>query len=208
MDDIEYELLIDTIEKKRTARGARNKKIGSKSTYCGLLSDRLTPSQLKKKNGDVKMYKLNTPCNNWKDFMAMPVDIQKEYIQNIQQKFNVSAIQIAEMMGVRPETLRLHTCKVFGKYFLGIKKPSKQQLEDFQRWVAGEVEEEEETKEEETKEATVPILSWPKAQIQSTTPEKPYGNITFNGSVDSCINQLKMVFSNIHSDSITMTINF
>ena len=100
MTDFDY----DVFQKKRTAASARRKKNGSRSKYCGLPSDKLTKSQLNKLNGKVVSYNMKAPMK-WKQFVAMPVDLQKDYLNGLIQSFEVSQKQLAEMFGVHPCTL-------------------------------------------------------------------------------------------------------
>ena len=100
MNDFDY----DVFQKKRTAASARKKKNGSRSKYCGLPSDMLTKSQLKKLNGKVVSYNMKAPMK-WKQFISMPADLQKDYLNGLIQSFEVSQQQVAEMFGVHPCTL-------------------------------------------------------------------------------------------------------
>lgn len=99
-----YEFEKDCAEKKRIASGARHKKNGSRSKYCGLPSDHLTQSQLKKLNGKVVSYKMREPMN-WKEFSALPKDLQQQYLDELHQSFHVGMKQFAAMLGVHPATV-------------------------------------------------------------------------------------------------------
>ena len=100
MNDFDY----DVLQKKRTAAGARHMKRGSRSKRCSLPSDNLTPAQLKRRNGPVSTYKLDEPMR-WDDFKAMPVDLQKQYLTNLVETYNVSIFKIADMLGVNTMTI-------------------------------------------------------------------------------------------------------
>lgn len=99
-----YEFEKDCAEKKRIASGARHKKNGSRSKYCGLPSDRLTQSQLKKLNGKVVSYKMREPMK-WKEFSTLPKDLQQQYLDELHQSFHVGMKQFAAMLGVHPATV-------------------------------------------------------------------------------------------------------
>jgi len=99
-----YEFEKDCAEKKRIASGARHKKNGSRSRYCGLPSDHLTRSQLKKLNGKVVSYKMREPMN-WKEFTELPKDLQQQYLDELHQSFHVGMKQFAAMLGVHPATV-------------------------------------------------------------------------------------------------------
>ena len=100
MNDFDY----DVLQKKRTAAGARHMKRGSRRKRCSLPSDHLTPAQLKRRNGPVSTYKLDAPMR-WDDFKAMPVDLQKQYLTNLVETYNVSTFKIADMLGVNTMTI-------------------------------------------------------------------------------------------------------
>lgn len=103
MTDFEY----DCLQKKRLAGQAKYRKRGSKSKKCSLPSDRLTNKQWKDKCGPVITYSLNKPMT-WDDFKKMPVDIQAQYITNLQQNYGVTAVDLGDMFGVRALTVRKH----------------------------------------------------------------------------------------------------
>lgn len=85
MTDAAYLFQQNVRERKSSSRGARAKKNGSKSRSCKLSTDYMTPAQIKKRNGDVKVYQLKKPMN-WETFKAMPHDLQSEYISFLLSK--------------------------------------------------------------------------------------------------------------------------
>ena len=97
MNDFDY----DVLQKKRTAAGARHMKRGSRSKRCSLPSDNLTPAQLKRRNGPVSTYKLDTPMR-WDDFKAMPVDLQKRYLTNLVETYGATNEMLGDMFYVHP----------------------------------------------------------------------------------------------------------
>ena len=92
MHDFDY----DAMQKKRIARGATHMKRGSKSKKCSLPHDGLTPAQLRRLNGPVSTYKLDEPMN-WESFKAMPEDLQKQYIRNLQDTYQANDHMLAKM---------------------------------------------------------------------------------------------------------------
>lgn len=104
MTDFDY----DCLQKKRIANQAKYRKRGSRSKKCNLPSDRLTHKQWKERCGPVVTYNLSNPMN-WEDFKQLPVYIQAEYITNLQNKYGVTAVDLAEMFGVKPLTVRRHS---------------------------------------------------------------------------------------------------
>jgi hypothetical protein len=103
MDDF----TLDVVQKKRIAQGARYRKRGSKSRKCSLSTDYMTAGQWKKRNGEVMSYQLNKPMQ-WTEFKATPVHIQKEYTQNLIERFCVNATKLSDMFGVSTPTIRKH----------------------------------------------------------------------------------------------------
>lgn len=95
MHDFDY----DAMQKKRIARGAAHMKRGSKSKKCTLPSDYLTAAQKRRLNGPVNTYKLDEPMN-WESFKAMPEDLQKKYILNLQETYQANNDMLGKMFGV------------------------------------------------------------------------------------------------------------
>lgn len=92
MHDFDY----DAMQKKRIARGASHMKCGSKSKKCTLPSDYLTDAQKRRLNGPVSTYKLDEPMS-WESFKAMPEDLQKKYILNLQETYQANDKMIGKM---------------------------------------------------------------------------------------------------------------
>ena len=95
MHDFDY----DAMQKKRIARGASHMKCGSKSKKCTLPSDYLTDAQKRRLNGPVSTYKLDEPMS-WESFKAMPEDLQKKYILNLQETYQANNDMLGKMFGV------------------------------------------------------------------------------------------------------------
>lgn len=89
----------DVAYKKRLAASARKRKVGSKSKYCGLPSDKLTAKQWKERNSKMESYKLNEPMA-WEMFQGAPRNIQNEYLEKLQSEYGANAVRVAEMFGV------------------------------------------------------------------------------------------------------------
>lgn len=104
LPDEQWEMIEDSINKKRTAQSARHRR-----THCGksgsvkFPSDYMTKKELKAMNGEVKSYRLNDPMM-WKEFKKLPDDIKTMYIKSIREKYDVPDQYIAEVMGVNPST--------------------------------------------------------------------------------------------------------
>lgn len=107
MNDVEFILKEDIKAKKQAGRGYRYKKNGSKSKKCRLPSDSLSKKEIEKMNGECKVYNINKPMT-YKEFCAMPADIQIMYLENLRDKYGASLLDIANMMGCKYTTLTGH----------------------------------------------------------------------------------------------------
>ena len=117
MHDFDY----DAMQKKRIARGASHMKRGSKSKKCTLPSDYLTAAQKRRLNGPVSTYKLDEPMN-WESFKAMPEDLQKKYILNLQETYQANDKMIAKLFGKSDVTVGEHRKR------LGLKPTGKSRM--------------------------------------------------------------------------------
>ena len=105
MTDERYTFVSDVRDKKRTARGAFNKR-----THCGkggavkFPSDFMSKKEIRAMSGDVKAYKLNDPMT-WGEFKSMPDDLKISYIKALRSKFNVSDTNICVMLGCAQITI-------------------------------------------------------------------------------------------------------
>ena len=117
MHDFDY----DAMQKKRIARGAAHMKRGSKSKKCTLPSDYLTAAQKRRLNGPVSTYKLDEPMN-WESFKAMPEDLQKKYILNLQETYQANNDMLGKMFGVTGVSV----CKM--RHALGIGAMGKSKM--------------------------------------------------------------------------------
>lgn len=103
MSDFEYDCML----KKRLANMARYRKRGSKSKKCNLPCDHMTQKQWKERCGAIMNYNLSKPMN-WATYKSMPTDLQREYISDLHEKYNVNACVLSEMFGVVAATVRLY----------------------------------------------------------------------------------------------------
>lgn len=112
MNEIEYVFTSDIREKKRTARGSRNKKCGAKSQKCSLPYETMTRKELKAMNGSVTNYKMSE-FYSWDEFLAMPGDIQVEYINRMSDHYNIGLSTLSVTLFGRKDdqTLRKHFIK-------------------------------------------------------------------------------------------------
>lgn len=133
MNDFDYE----NLQKKRIAQNATRMKRGSKSKRCTLPSDLLTPAQIKKKNGEVKVMNMNKPVL-WSDFKDWPADIQKEYLDKRMCDFDCTMSALAEIFDVDVVKLR-KTLVDIGfdmRRFMAGRKMTKENRERMLAWIA------------------------------------------------------------------------
>lgn len=115
MSDAEYLFNERMYGGKRIARGAFSKKGGSRSKRCSLPSDKLTPKQLKERNGKVISYNLNKPMS-WKTFKSLDDETQSQYIYTLAHKYHARSMDVAEMFGLNPSYFSTYiTGKSYGK---------------------------------------------------------------------------------------------
>ena len=117
MDDAKYVLLMDTIDKKKTARGYY-KKVRGGGKYVKMPSDTLTEGEKKKMNGPVVSYNLTQPYT-WGEFKKLPDHIQVEYFRSINRAYTTNAAWLGEMFGVSSDTvirwMKAHNIKSFDR---------------------------------------------------------------------------------------------
>ena len=94
MTDFDFEVK----EKKALARSAKYKVNGSRSKKCTLSTDFMSPSQIKKMNGEMISYNFNKPMS-LDEFNRLPADLGKEYILQLVEKFGGNYSSLAEMFG-------------------------------------------------------------------------------------------------------------
>lgn len=99
MTDFEFEVK----EKKQLARSARYKVNGSKSRKCTLATDYMTPSQIRKMNGEMVTYNINKPMT-LEEFKRLPPDIGKEFIIRLVDLYGCNYSSLSEMFGCSRNT--------------------------------------------------------------------------------------------------------
>lgn len=133
MNDFDYE----NLQKKRIANNAARMKRGSKSKKCTLLSDYLTPAQIKKRNGAVKVMNMSNPVL-WADFKDWPVDLQKEYLDRRMCDFDCTMSGLAEIFDVDVVKLRKTLVSIgfdMGRFVVG-RKMTKENRARMLAWIA------------------------------------------------------------------------
>lgn len=129
----------DVAARKQLARQAKHKKNGSKSKKCSLPSDHMTNKQWKERCGKVMSYNLSIPMV-WADFKKMPSDLRNQYIEDLWNKYSVSAADFARMFGVTAQYVRLF-CKEHDVHvdFAPGRRPSKEQKEAWNKFLQRDV---------------------------------------------------------------------
>ena len=99
MNDFDYDVYL----KKRTARGARSRKCGSKTRYVSLPHDHMTRKEWKEKNGPVITYnesELRNPMS-YERFKQLPDDVKQRYLDFLYTEYGVSDAAICRMFGIQ-----------------------------------------------------------------------------------------------------------
>ena len=112
MTDEKYTFVTDVAEKKRTARGAFNKRThNGKGGKVRFPSDYLSNKERNEMNGEVREYRMNSPIT-YSEFKKYPDDLKKKYVKRLRDMFDVSDTDIAAMMGVKAKTLNAALIKI------------------------------------------------------------------------------------------------
>lgn len=112
MTDEKYTFISDVRDKKRTARGAFNRRThAGKGGAVKTPYDYMSKKEREAMNGEVKSYKLNDPMT-WAEFKQMPDDLQSAYIQALQNKYGVSTVKLGEMFGATQRTVSAKMIKL------------------------------------------------------------------------------------------------
>ena len=182
MNDFDY----DVLQRKRIASGARHIKKGSRSKKCTLPSDLLTAKQRKELNGTVETYNLNEP-KTWRNFKKMPLDIQQEYIDSVQRRFDVRQKPLSEMFGVRATSM-CHYFKVNGLRWgdASCELSREDALNAWEQFVGGG-KTTPEFEDTEKREADVPVEE--PVRIRSRA-EVTKGSISFTGNMADICSEL------------------
>lgn len=98
MTDAEYLFKQTERERKRIARGAKNKIKGGGGAVR-LPSDNLTKKEREAMNGETVTYKVHSPVK-WPEFKRWPPDIQREYFKRLDTSYRPTAEMYAAMFGV------------------------------------------------------------------------------------------------------------
>ena len=195
MNDFDY----DALQKKRLARSDRCRKRSTRK--CTLPSDYLTPSERKRRNGEMKTYNLSKPMT-YAEFLAMPDDLQAQYLRSLRWRFGASDKRIAEMMGVSHPVIKKHRDRLGIRIAPGTRLPQTElNKEEWTAWVAGETVQTpgtDECQETETSTPAEPETPETPGDRQETTPEtRPRvtgGNFSASGPAGATAEMLAHLF--------------
>ena len=221
MTDEKFLFVTDCADKKRTARGIHNKRTHTgKGGKVRFPSDNLSRKELNAMNGEVVTYSLNKPMK-WDEYKRMPDDLRRQYIENLQKRYDIMQKDLADMFGVSVETVRLETKKIgisfkhrcgyainnnkgaWRDFCAGLKTPQKVETEavlhpvdEPQPDTAPEKEPEEETPVAEIR------AEKPKAVACSFGEIPEAGSLTFTGNVADILKTVGLVLSggNVHME--------
>lgn len=196
MNDIEFMLREDSKSKKSAGRGIYGKKNGSKSKRCSLPSDKLSKKELKKLNGECKMYNLSKPMS-YSVFCSMPVDLRIEYLTKLRDEFGASLSDIAVMMHVSYNALSVHkNAQLNGKPEFKSYKKSRLDGLAWARFLTQDCDKPaEELKEEKPEVADEPVVI-KKLCVDISTPKFDLiqnGNLVLTGKPEDIIHVLHSI---------------
>jgi hypothetical protein len=136
-------------------------KRAAKKKYL-LPSDRLSPGELKKLNGEIVVYEMKVPIS-WSKFKGYPIDIQKEYLQWFADEFHATAGMMASIFGIHPSYAASSIVKM-GLHGILHRSQKDKDVAAFREWLK-QYRTEEEVKEtpapEEPKKEKVKIVEQP-----------------------------------------------
>lgn len=184
-------------------------------------SDNLTKKEIKKMNGPIREYNLDQPMT-WREFTSMPLDLQKEYITKLHEKFPFMqhSRELVQMFGVGESAI----CKYLRgtlhmpKFRTGSKSIDSLQREAWNIFLEGNVP----TPAEEPAEEPVLFQDEPE-NVPEPAPEPPKepvlyqqvvpsartvmrGHVELTGDAESIVNYLRMVL--MDNDCITLRVDW
>ena len=195
-------------ERKDLANQARHKKNGSKSKKCSLSTDHMTQKQIEERNGPVMTYSLGKPMV-WEEFKKLPAEIQREYLQDITEKYAAPASKVSQMFGVSLTTVNRLTGKPeFGFKFKTGKRQTPEQKIAWEFFLKGEDNQLQVTEKHEPMivpmEAVVPVQVEAKPKMAMN-----HFTLSFNGPIDveMIANSLRAILGRTSVGSIEIGCN-
>lgn len=183
LTDDKYTLVETNKERAAVARSSRHRKAGSRSRKVPMRTDYMTPAQLRKENGPVMTYNMNAPIT-MRDLRTWPIDLQREYMRRIDDRFHVPEPYIAVMLGVTATTLSQYRTSIGVPAGVKRPKPSAEVQALWDAFVGGERAQEEVSAvhgHEEDAPAPEPSL------VQDNTGVFRGATLAMEGSVEECV---------------------
>ena len=152
MTDFDFEVK----SKKELARSAKYKVNGSKSKKCTLATDYMTPSQIKKMNGDTVSFNINRPMT-LKEFKKIPPSAGREYIMRLVDIYGCNYTTIAQMFGCcRAACSRLLSTSPYEITFSRGSAMTREKRKQWELFLAGDFSRDEEQEGETPSEIAAP----------------------------------------------------
>lgn len=198
LPDEQWAMIEDSIEKKNIARSSRNRRThNGKSGSVKFPSDFMTKKELKAMNSDVKSYRMNEPMV-WDEFKKLPDDLKVVYVKSLREKYNISAKELANYMGVNQST--------FGRWLkcLGLSEGKSsaakyvnweytKEHDEFVKWWTGV-----DTTKPKTEAAPIDIpekvKEVDKSVLVSAVPET--GSLTFDCNAEDALRTINAILGN------------
>ena len=179
------EYVLDQTNRERAIlrRSASKKRNGSRSRKVSFPSDGLTKKQKERMNGEVVKYNLNSKMT-WKEFRAMPHDLQQMYLDRLTDVHKGRGTDIAEMFGTSACNISTYArrsgLKLDFKGTKGTHKPEK----EWSDFMASDDQEAEDVKTPAEEENDAPEAI---SEVKQPLPVEPLlvypytGELTFTG---------------------------
>lgn len=183
MTDDKHTLVQTNKERAALARSARHRKYGSRSRKVPMRTDRMTPAQLRKENGPVMTYNMNAPIT-LRDLRTWPLDLQREYMRRIDERFHVPGSYIADMLEVTAATLSRYRTSIDVPAGVKRSKPSAEVQALWDAFIGGERAQEEVSADHgHAEDAPAPKPSL----VQDNAGVFRGATLALEGSVEECV---------------------
>ena len=223
MTDEKFLFVTDCADKKRTARGIYNKRTHTgKGGKVRFPSDNLSRKELDAMNGEVVTYSLNKPMK-WDEYKKMPDDLRRQYIENLQKRYDIMQKDLVDLFGVSISSVQLETNKLgisfkrrcgwainnnkgaWRDFCAGLKTPQKVEPEAVPQLIDEPQTASAPEKEPEKEKPVVKIRAEkPKAACSfGEIPEA--GSLTFTGNVADILKTVSLILS---GGNVRMEINW
>ena len=219
MTDEEFLFVSDCADKKRTARGIHNKRTHTgKGGKVRFPSDNLSRKELDAMNGEVITYSLNKPMK-WDEYKRMPDDLRRQYIENLQKRYDIMKKDLVGLFGVSASSVELETKKLgihfkrrgyainnnngaWRDFCAGLKAPEENEPEAAPHLI--DEPQPDTAPEKESEETPVAEIraEKPKAVACSFGEIPEAGSLTFTGNVADILKTVGLVLSggNVHME--------